>query len=73
LSSEAAADGPDGRGCGPRAVRETSDDDAGTESRCAEEAGLEDCEDREALGRYMSAYCVVFYLGRAAIEACRMR
>lgn len=49
LSTEAAANGTDGRGRRPRSIGETSDHDARAESRCAEEAGLEDSEDGEAL------------------------
>jgi len=63
LSAEAAADGSDGRGCRPRSVCETSDDDARSESRCAEEAGLEDCENREALGCVSISSCVVVCCG----------
>ncbi|KAH9822014.1 hypothetical protein Tdes44962_MAKER10298, partial [Teratosphaeria destructans] len=50
LSAKPSSDGPDGGGCGPRAVRQTGDDHAGAKATGSEEAGFEDGEDGEALG-----------------------
>lgn len=59
LATKACAAGCDGGRGRPGAVGQAGDDEAGTEAGGAEEAGLDNCEDCEALQRERAVVLVM--------------